>query len=249
MKYLKKLSEMRIFNHEDLTELTGDVNLTNGIIRNYINKKYITRITRDMYAVISLETNGIIPSKYEIASNITKSSFVSHHSAFEFYGYYNQVYNQIIVSSLTRFQNFQHQEISYEYKNTKDDEFTERIRGVKISSIARTIVDSIEQINSYDEFIETIKCIQMLPAINGLHIMKYLLHRNKQILFSKVGLVLSNFKDDLLITDTLLWRMKNLGTKGRRYFTKETYRLTTFYNEWNLYCYNTDELFGDNENV
>ena len=51
--------------------------------------------------------------------------------------------------------------------------------------------------------------------------MEYLLFLDKKILFNKVGLILSYFVDDLLVTNSLLERMKSLGIKGVKYFTKE----------------------------
>ncbi|OLA10258.1 MAG: hypothetical protein BHW12_02915 [Coprobacillus sp. 28_7] len=99
MKYLNELTKRKIFSYNDFVFMLGDNNLAKNTLQSYLEKGYIKRIKHNLYGVVSLETNECIADKFLIASNITVTSFVSHHSAFEFYGYYNQVYNNVNVSS------------------------------------------------------------------------------------------------------------------------------------------------------
>ena len=122
MKYLTELTKRKIFNYQDFVTIVGDSNLAKNTLQNYLEKGYIKRIKHNLYGVVSLETNECIVNKFLIASNITDTSFVSHHSAFEFYGYYNQVYYNVNVSSISKFNTFEFEEnnytlIKYFYKN------------------------------------------------------------------------------------------------------------------------------------
>lgn len=87
-----------------LFNIIGDNNLAKNILQNYLEKCYIKRIKHNLYGVVSLEINERIADKFLIASNITESSFVSHHSRFEFYDYYTQVYNGVNVSFFFEFE-------------------------------------------------------------------------------------------------------------------------------------------------
>lgn len=249
MKYLELLSEKRVFDHSYVMEITKSRSLADMTIQQYLKKGYIKRVKKNLYVTISLETSGVIPTKFEIASNVTPSSFVSYYSAFDFYGFSNQVYNEITVSSLEQFRDFTFQYNDYHYKYIKNIEFVDMVNGVRVSTIAKTIVDCIDDIKSYDDMEEVIQNLSALPIINGLLVMEYLLFVNKKILFNKVGLLLSFYKDGFNVTEQLLIRMKNLGIKNVKYFTNEKHRLKKYYKEWNLYCYNIDKLIMGDEDV
>lgn len=247
MKYLKLLSEKRVFDHSYVLAITNSRSLADMTIQQYLKKGYIKRVKKNLYVTISFETSGVIPTKFEIASNVTPSSFVSYHSAFDFYGLSNQVYNEITISSLEQFRDFTFEYNDYHYKYIKNIEFVDIVNGVRVSTLAKTIVDCIDDIKSYDDMEEVIQNLSALPIINGLLVMEYLLFVDKKILFNKVGLLLSFFKDGFNVTEQLLITMKNSGIKNVKYFTSEKHRLKKHYKEWNLYCYNVNKLVMEDE--
>ena len=201
MKYLNELTKLKIFNYKDFINIVGDNNLAKNILHNYLEKGYIKRIKHNLYSAISLETNECIADKFLIGSNITETSFISHHSAFEFYGYYNQVYNVVNVSSFSKFNTFEFEETIFSLMKVNSTNFVEEIRGVKVSSIERTIVDSIKDSGKYCELEETLNCINMIPYISIKDILKYLEQINSKMLYKKVGIILSIFKEKLRIPD------------------------------------------------
>ena len=87
MDIYKDLAALRCFTHSDMLRITGSESAAQWQIKNYLKKGYIERVRRDLYAVISLETDQPIPSRFQIASRASDDACVSHHSAFEFYGY------------------------------------------------------------------------------------------------------------------------------------------------------------------
>ena len=64
------------------------------------------KIRNGLYTCISGENGGPVANKFQIASSINESSYVSHHSAFEYYGVTDQVYYDVYVSSDMRFHDF-----------------------------------------------------------------------------------------------------------------------------------------------
>lgn len=245
MKYLEQFSLKRVFDFSYVVEITGNVDLASGIVQNYLSKDYITRVKKNLYVATSLETGGSIPSKFEIASNITNSSFVSHHSAFEFYGYQNQVYNEIYVSSIEQFHPFVFDHNSYICKRVKDIDFVNLINGVRVSTIEKTIVDSIDNIKSFDDFEALLEILSMVPLIDGNKILDYLKKIKKRILFSKTGLILSFFEDGYNITNNHLDEMKKNGVKKASYLTNEKHRLNTYYNQWKIHSYDISKIRVD----
>ena len=247
MKYLKELSQKGIFDSLFLTDLTKSENLTKKILASYLEKDLVRKVKYNLYAVVDLKTNGLIPSKYEIGSSINDTSFISHHSAFEFYGFYNQVHNQITVSSIKKFTNFEFENNAYIFSQTKSDLQVLFVKGVRVTSLARTIVDEIDSIRNIDDFEEILKCIALVPIVNEIQILEYLRYKGKKSLYNKVGLILSFFKEDLFLSDNFFYRMSNLHSPVRRYFPSNKINNLKYYNEWNLYSVDIEKLLGSED--
>lgn len=245
MKYLEQFSLKRVFDFSYVVDITGNLDLASGIVQNYLSKDYIKRVKKNLYVATSLETGGSIPSKFEIASNITNSSFVSHHSALEFYGFYNQIYNEVYISSIEQFRPFIFEHNKYVCKRVKDIEFVNEVNGIRVSALEKAIVDSIDSIKTFDDFEELIEVLSMIPLIDGNKILTYLKHVNKRILFSKTGLILSFYKDGYNITDNHLDEMKKKGVNKASYFTNEKHRLNKYYNDWKLHSYDISKIKVD----
>ena len=70
-------------------------------------------------------------------------------------------------------------------KRVKDIDFVNLINGVRVSTIEKTIVDSIDNIKSFDDFEALLEILSMVPLIDGNKILDYLKKLKKRILFSK----------------------------------------------------------------
>ena len=89
MKYYKELAELGCFSQKELVQLLGSGSAAASLAAAYLKKGYVERIRRDLYATVSMETGQPIPTRYQIASKLAEDACISHHSAFEFYGYAN----------------------------------------------------------------------------------------------------------------------------------------------------------------
>ena len=107
MERYKELAALRCFTHDDMVQLAGSESSAVWQIKSYLQKGYIERVRRNLYAVISMETGQAIPNRYQIASRVTDDACVSHHSAFEYYGYANQVAAAFQIAVLFRKSPFQ----------------------------------------------------------------------------------------------------------------------------------------------
>lgn len=236
MKYLIEITKLKIFNFNEFIKIVGDSNLAKITLQNYIKKGYVQRIKNNLYSPISLETNEIIANKFLIGSSITKTSFISHHSAFEFYGYYNQVYNVVNVSSISKFTSFEFEDNQYSFIKASSNSFVEEIRGIRVSTIERTIVDSIKDSGKYCELEETLNCIKLIPYISINEIIKYLEQINSKMLYKKVGIILSLFKKQFNIPDSFFDKCHEISDSIKGYFdnNKDAH---VYNSEWKIYIY------------
>lgn len=236
MKYINELTKRKIFNYNDFINMVGNSNLAKNTLQNYLKKGYIKRIKHNLYSAVSFETNECIADKFLIGSNITDTSFISHHSAFEFYGYYNQVSNVVNVSSISKFNSFEFEKNKFSLINVSTTSFVEEIRGVKVSSIERTIVDSIKDSGKYSELEETLNCIGLIPYISTKDILDYLEQINSKMLYKKVGIILSMFKEKLNLPDSFFEKCHEISDSIKGHFDKN--KSAHVYNsEWKIFIY------------
>lgn len=237
MKYYKDLAEKGVFNSHYIISIAKGKNNADQIIRNYQKAGLIKKIKHNLYATISLENGGLIPSKYHIACAINSSSFISHHSAFEFYGFYNQVYNSINVSSLHRFHPFDFEGTEYQYFQSHSEKQVNLVRGVKITSIERTIVDSINDVDKVAGIEELLKCISLVPYLEEQLILDYLKHRSSKLLYIKTGYLLSHFKEEFNLSEEFFTTCLLEGGKVIGYFSQIDKSNLVYNSKWHLYAY------------
>ncbi len=246
MKYLSELTKLKVFDYSDVCKIIGNNSSAESILQDYLRKGYIKRIRRNLYTAISLETNECIADKYLIASNITKTSFVSHHSAFEFYNFYNQVYGSVNVSSLTKFNDFEFDGNEYSLIKVSYDSFVEHVRGIRVSSIERTIVDSIKDSGKHSDLEETLNCMNMISYISVDDVLKYLEQINSKMLYKKVGLILSLFKDKFNIPACFFEKCHQVSDSVNGHFDNN--KDAHVYNaEWKIYIYKDIESYINKE--
>lgn len=236
MKHLEELTKLKIFTYNDVFKILKNKELTNTTLNNYLKKGLIIRIRHNLYSAISLESGECIADKFLIGSSITKTSFISHHSAFEFYGYYTQVYNSVKVSSISKFNSFEFHGNKYSLIKVKLDSFIQNVRGVKVTTIERTIIDSIKDSSKYSDLEETLNCIKQIPYISIKDILKYLEEINSKMLYKKTGLILSLFKKQFNIPKSFFEKCHEISDSVKGYFDKNKGTLT--YNaEWKIFVY------------
>lgn len=189
-----------------------------------IENHLIERIRRDMYAVIDLTTGNIYANKYLIGSCISESAVISYHSALEFHGLANQVYNTIYVSDSKKFRSFEYDNIIYEHIYNSNLEGIDQINYgaiLKVTNKERTIIDSIDRVK-YSGGIEEV--LYALDAVQNIHehlLLKVLKQYNNFLLYQKVGYLLSIFKEDLHLTDDFFSQIQSKVGKVKRYFLTE----------------------------
>lgn len=237
MKYYEQLAKLQCFSKQDIIKLVGNDFTAKSLLYDYKQKGLIESIKRNLYVLISLETKAPIANRFKIASKITRSSYISHHSAFEYYGCYNQVFNEVYVSSNQRFTSFEYDGIKYKYIQSKLNsgiEVKENI--IKVSSLERTVIDSIIDFENNSGIEEVIKCIELIPSLDEKKLRFFLKQYDKKIVYQKVGYILELFKSDFDFSDKLLSFCKNNISKSKRYLYKNMDNSSSVYNSyWQLY--------------
>ena len=238
MKYYYDLAMLGVFTLKEAISIIGKENNAKQYLSRAVKQKYIRRIKQDLYVAIDLSNGSDLVNRYQIACKINDGCFIAYHSAFEFYACYNQVFNEVQVASNKRFMEFDDKYLTYKFFLSNINTQVETINGVKVTSIERTIVDSINMLGKVMDFEELIKCIGMVNSIDENKILELLRVYNKQILYRKVGYILSIFQELFNLSDDFINHCLDYVTKNTYgYISKNELGDLQYISKWKLYGY------------
>ncbi|MCD8107026.1 MAG: type IV toxin-antitoxin system AbiEi family antitoxin domain-containing protein [Oscillospiraceae bacterium] len=236
MDLYKELSALRCFTYNDIIQLTGSESSAQWQIKNYLEKGYIERVRRNLYAVISMETAQPIPSRFQIASRITDDACVSHHSAFEFYGYANQVFYDVYFTTEKTVQPFDYDGVHYQPVIWRGDTgIVETNIGVRVTSLERTVIDSIADFTKIGGLEELLRCLSLIPSLDENKLLEALKMHNRSQLYQKTGYILEAYAEELSLSDEFFSQCVAKSSSSKTYlFNKQDDFV--FHKKWRLYA-------------
>lgn len=220
MKHYEKLLELGCFSKNDLEQITGSEAAAKWLCREYQKKGYIERVKRDLYVAISLENQQPIANRYVIASHISNDAAVSYHSAFEFYGYSNQVFYETQVTSESRSRDFEYDGVTYRRIAPRITGGITEINGTRVTTLERTVIDSVNLFEKIGGLEELLRCLAEYES---------------GFLYQKTGYILSTFAGGLGLSDSFFAMCKSHLPKGKSYLSSESQGFI-WHEEWKLYA-------------
>ncbi len=235
MKYYEKLLELGCFNKNELEDIAGSEAAAKWLCWDYQKKGYIEHIKRGLYVTISLETQQPIANRYVISSHISNDATVSYHSAFEFYGYSNQVFYEIQVTSESRFRDFDYDGVTYRRVAPRISGGITEINGTRVTTLERTVIDSINLFEKIGGLEELLRCIDLIPSLDEDKLLDYLAEYESGFLYQKTGYILSTFADNIGLSEKFFDMCKSHLPKGKSYLSSDN-RECVWNEEWELYA-------------
>lgn len=236
MDLYKELARLRWFSYADMVQLCGSEKAADWQIKTYLKKGYIERVRRNLYVVISMETEQPIANRFQIASQATQDACISHHSAFEYYGYANQVFYEVYFSTCKNVRPFTYDGLQYTpLSNPSTIEILDMNNGVKVTSLERTVIDSIFYMDKIAGLEEILRCMELIPSLNEEKLLDVLEGYSKKQLYQKVGYILEFYKKDLSLSKDFFLKCISCSSSSKTYLTQEI-RDNIFHPKWLLYA-------------
>lgn len=240
MKYLEKIIELGCFSRQDVVALTGNEQAAHSLLYDYTNAGYIERIRRDLYTAISFETKQPVANRYMIATHIAEDACVSYHSAFEYYGYANQVYYEMYVTTNSRFSDFSYDGIAYTRVSPRiDTGIITTNTGVRITDLERTVIDNIYAFEKIGGLEELLRCLTLIPALHSGKLISYLDDYGKANLYQKTGFILMQFSEQLGLPKPFFDYCRSKIPKSKKYLYSEKDNASkhfVLHEEWMLFA-------------
>lgn len=234
LEYYEKLLQLKCFSHADAMQLFGDGRKTTNILYALKKKGLVQSVRRNLYVVISLEAKEPVANPFEIAAHITGQSYISHHSAFEYYGMANQVFSDIYVSSLTAFREFDFDDRTYHCLPTQNEFGIVKQGFFRVTDLERTVLDSIKDFDKIGGLEELLRCLTMITVLQEEKMIAYLGEYQNQFLLQKAGYLLSRFPQLKLSASFFAYCKEHIGKSSRYLYSDLQEEQCVFLKEWNL---------------
>jgi predicted transcriptional regulator of viral defense system len=237
-KYLEEFHKLKVFGKQEATDITKDANTAKDLLRRYKQEGFLSQVRRNLYVATDLVTKSSIATQFEIGSQVTPSAYIAYHSALEYHGLSNQQFYEVYVSSKERFNDFDYEGLHYRCCESRLSAGILTPIGnslVKVTDLERTVVDCLDYIDRAGGLEELVVCLTLITYLKEDKLLEYLAGYDKQVLYQKVGFVLSYFQTEMQLSDVFFSICKDKTGKSTRYLT-DAAESTTFFKEWNLYA-------------
>ena len=224
-----------LFAKKDVIDQFADDKQFENHMASMVRSGKVVKIRNGLYAQI--DNLGVpLTTKFEIASKINDESFVSHHSALEYYGVANQVFNTLTVGSKRKFNDFSFDDVDYTRQAVKD--YTQVIyivtAGVRVATLERAVVDCIDNIDLGGGVDELLNALEQIRVLDENRLAEILQAYNKVILYQKVGFILEQYKDKYMLSDKFFADCKSHLTNQIKYFLNDEYSDIVYNSDWQL---------------
>lgn len=234
MKHYEKLLAMGCFTRDRLVEAVGSPSIANQIIHEYQIKGLIEKVKRDFYVVISLETKQPVFSRYQIGSNLFSDACITHHSAFEVFGYGNQVFYECFVATGKRFSDFEYDGVTYRRVERKPDIEVVQQGNIRVTSVEQTVVDSIRDFEKIAGLEEIIRCMMLVPGLNERNVLECLAKSNNGFLYQKCGYIFEELHEEFHFSRSFFEECEANASDAKRYLIKDSQN-NVYCERWKLY--------------
>jgi predicted transcriptional regulator of viral defense system len=213
-----------LFSLNDINKHYTNTEAARSAVKSLLRNGLAVKIRNNLYTCISGETQAPLANRFQIASAISPTAHISHHTAMEYYGVCVQVFYEVYVSSETMFNSFEFDGYVYKCVVSKCGEGIEEIEysgGIKVTDRERTVIDSIKDMEKIAGAEEVLANIEGLARLNEDKMLKYLAHYQNQFLYQKTGFILESLQQKFGLSNTFFETCENKAGKSKRYLTKD----------------------------
>lgn len=235
MKYYENLLTKGCFSRDELIEIVGTSSAANQVIYNYKKRGLIEKVKRNFYVAVSMETKQPVLSRYQIGSRLYSDAYISHHSAFEVYGYGSQVFYECFVATDSRFVDFEYNGVLYHRVERKPNAEIIHQGGVLVTSLEQTVVDSIRDFEKIAGLEEVIRCMMLVPGLNERKVLECIEKNHNGFLYQKCGYFFEQMKEEFNFSKYFFEECEKYSSDAKRYLMKGL-QGNEFHKRWKLYA-------------
>lgn len=231
-----ELLKKTVFHIEDVNEYYDNVHSARSAVGRLMKEGMVVKIRNNMYTCINGETGAPVANRFQIASNITPTSYISHHTAMEYYGMADQVFYDVYVSTETSFREFEFDGYSYHCIISKGRNGVVSPAfsgGIHVTDMERTLVDSVKDMDKISGMEEVVQNVRSMRHMQEKRLLAYLNYYQNQFLYQKTGYLLKDLSSQMNLSDEFFDICKSKIGKSKRYLTSDV-KTGKYNDEWKL---------------
>lgn len=231
-----ELLKKPVFRIEDVDLYYNNIHSSRSAVSRLIKEGLVVKIRNNMYTCINGETGSPVANRFQIASAVTPTSYISHHTAMEYYGLTDQVFYEVYVSSDTSFRDFEFDGYTYRYIKSKNKDgiiSPEYSGGIRITDMERTLLDCIKDMDKIAGIEEVFQNISSMRHLQEKRMLAYLSLFQNQFLYQKSGYLLQGLSGQLDLSEHFFDECKSKIGKSKRYLTSDV-KSGSYNDEWKL---------------
>ena len=238
MKKIDELVKNLIFTSAEICECFKCESKAVYWIGNSVKNNKIAKIRQGLYALINPATGLIYADKFMLGSRLNTNSYIAYHSALEFHGFANQVYNSIYIASDARFHEFEYGGISYERVRSAIPNGIITIKSssnIRVTDLERTVIDCIDDIKRAGGAEELLSALSYIKKLDHEKLLLYLKDYHKNNLWQKTAYLLEKFNEILKLPEIFFKECNKEISKRVIYFLNDENFGEPLYNkDWNI---------------
>lgn len=238
MKYYEQFLKLEVFNLEKAVQIVGSVDAAKRLLERYVQKGFVKKVKRNLYYCVNLENKNSTVNRFVVGSNINPTTYLSHHTAFEYHGLAHQTFYEVYVASDKVFRNFEFEDITYKYVKTYFVDgvmVPETKTNIRVTNIERTVIDCIKNIDLAGGTEELFQCLDSVLNLNNDSLLEYLKLYDIQFLYQKAGYIFERYKSVFGISDEMIEACQRKVGEGVRYFDEDARKGNgVLIKKWNL---------------
>ncbi len=222
MNLYYELLQYPVFSMKEVSSFYESEKSARKALSKLVKDNMVAKIRNGLYTCVSGESGGPVADRFQIGSAITPTSYISHHTAFEYFGIYDQIYYDVYVSSETRFHDFEFDGYTYHcIKSISNSGVTnpQFSGGIRVTDKERTIIDAVKDINKISGLEEVVECIASVRILNEEKLVEYMKKIGSPFLYQKMGFLAELLKDEWKLSDKFIDLCKKKKGKAKRYIT------------------------------
>jgi predicted transcriptional regulator of viral defense system len=253
MKLNEFFSQRALFTTAELDEFlsakgTGNLHTRKSLLAYYRKQRKIIPVRRGLYATVP---PGSTPEQapvdpYLVAAKLTPDAVLAYHTALEFHGKAYSVYERFYYLSATKSLPLRFQ--SREFKRApippslraKNQEMFGIIRHqrsgveIRVTGLERTLVDVLDRPELTGSWEEIWRSLETVEYFDLDQVLAYALLLDNATTTAKVGFFLEQHKNQLMVDESCLQRLRGLRPRQPHYLERGSRRDCYWAKEWNL---------------
>lgn len=167
---------------------------------------------------------------------MTDDACVSHHSAFEYYGYANQVFYDVYFTTQKRVRPFSYDGVNYCPMACRGNtDIIKTDTGIRVTSLERTVIDSIADFEKIGGLEELLRCLLLIPSLDYSKLLDALELYGRAQLYQKAGFILEAWKEELSLPEPFFVECEKRSSASKTYLFEKQGDFV-LHNRWKLFA-------------